>query len=398
MRSVLRLGFIGSFLPKKCGIATFSRDLMNGISYNFPSNEIVVAAAEKDNESYKYSKSVISVLKTGNINTYRQAAAAFNQIKLDAVLLQHEFGLYGGKWTKFVHEGVHHNDPTGDNIFALLDNLSTPIITTLHTVLPYPDPARKQVTRRIAERSAMVVTMSQDSKRILCADYQIPESKIVVIPHGVPNKVVKSRPNILKDLNLDVKNFYLVITGLISANKGIDLVIKALPKILDKHPNARLLVVGQTHPQVLAIDGESYRQDLMSTAKKLKVRSAITFINKYLETEDLMEYISAADIYLTPHRDPEQSASGTLAYAVGTDRLTISTPYRYAQELLGRGRGFLVPFEDPVSIAYTVNRLIDDTDLQEKTRKNLKAYGSKMAWPVVGKSYLKIIEDYIIKP
>jgi len=240
--------------------------------------------------------------------------------------------------------------------------------------------------------------MSQDSKRILCADYQIPESKIVVIPHGVPNKVVKSRPNILKDLNLDVKNFYLVITGLISANKGIDLVIKALPKILDKHPNARLLVVGQTHPQVLAIDGESYRQDLMSTAKKLKVRSAITFINKYLETEDLMEYISAADIYLTPHRDPEQSASGTLAYAVGTDRLTISTPYRYAQELLGRGRGFLVPFEDPVSIAYTVNRLIDDTDLQEKTRKNLKAYGSKMAWPVVGKSYLKIIEDYIIKP
>ena len=225
---------------------------------------------------------------------------------------------------------------TGDNIFALLDNLTTPIITTLHTVLPYPDPARKEVTRRIAEKSAMIVTMSQDSKRILCADYQIAENKIVVIPHGVPNKVDKSRPKILKDLNLDVRNFYLVITGLISANKGIDLVIKALPKILDKHPNVRLLVVGQTHPQVLAIDGESYRQGLISNAKNLKVRSAITFINKYLETEDLMEYISAADIYLTPHRDPEQSASGTLAYAVGTDRLTISTPYRYAQELLGR--------------------------------------------------------------
>jgi glycosyltransferase involved in cell wall biosynthesis len=398
MRSVLRLGFISSFLPKKCGIANFSRDLMEGISYNFPSNEIVVAAAEKDNESYKYPKSVVSVLKTNDINTYLKAANKFNKLKLDAVMLQHEFGLFGGKWAKFIQDKVRHNDPTGDNIFALIDNLTVPIISTLHTVLPYPDPSRKAVIRKIAEKSAMLVTMSQDSKRILCADYQIAENKIVVIPHGVPKKVKKSRKKILKDLRLDDKSFYLVITGLISANKGIDLVIKAMPRILDKHPNVRLLVVGQTHPQVLAHEGEGYRNSLMSIAKKLKVQSAITYINKYLETEELMEYISAADIYLTTHRDPEQSASGTLAYAVGTDRLTISTPYRYAQELLGKNRGFLVPFEDPVSIADTVNRLIDDNDLRKKTRQSLKIYSDKMAWPVVGKAYLKIIEDYVIRP
>lgn len=369
---------------------------MNGIAVNFPSNEIVVAAAETDDESYKYNKSVIAVLKTNDIDTYVQAAAAFNQRSLDAVMLQHEFGLYGGNWVKFTQAGIHHHYPTGDNIFALIDNLSAPIVSTLHTVLPYPDPTRKAVTRRIAERSAMVVTMSQDSKRILCADYQIAENSIVVIPHGAPSKSNKNRARILKDLGLSADNFYLVITGLISPNKGIDLVISAIPNILRAHPNVRLLVVGQTHPQVLKEDGEAYRHRLKALARKLKVESAITYINKYLDTEDLMEYISAADIYLTPHRDPEQSASGTLAYAVGTDRLTISTPYRYAQELLALNRGFLVPFEDPVAIADTVNRLVNDTSLQKKTRQSLNVYSEKMAWPVVGKDYLKIIEDYTI--
>ena len=156
-------------------------------------------------------------------------------------------------------------------------------------------------------------------------------------------------------------------------------------------------MIGQTHPQVLATNDETYRKSLMALAKELGVESHLTFINKYLETEELMEYMSAADIYLTPHRDPEQAASGTLAYAVGTGLLIISTPYRYAQELLARNRGLLVPFEDPDGIVYAVNRLIDDTDLQKRTRKSLLPYVKKMSWPVVGKAYLKIIEDYIIK-
>lgn len=397
MPSNLRLGFIGSYVPKKCGIATFSRDLMQGIQQNYPKTEIFVSAAEETNASYNYDKTVVATLKTDSKKSYREAAKIFNKLNLDAVMLQHEFGLFGGEWTKFKHDGVKHTAPTGDNIFELINNIHAPIITTLHTVLPYPDPVRKEITRKIDDRSVMLVTMTQDSKRILCADYQIPENKIVVIPHGVPKQPRKNRSELLKGLNLSEKNFYLVTTGLISANKGIDLVIQALPNIIEKHPNVRLLVIGQTHPQIIASEGERYRESLIKIASRLKIQPAVIFINKYLETKELMQYLAAADIYLTPHRDPEQSASGTLAYAVGTGLLIISTPYRYAQELLANNRGFLVPFEDSVSIADSVNRLIYDTTLQKKTRESLKSYGSKMAWPSVARAYLKLIEDYAKK-
>ena len=230
MRSDLRLGFICSSLPKKCGIATFSRDLIDGIKFSLPNTKVVVVAAEKANESYVYGHNVVAVLKDNSKSSYRQAATVLNQLNLDAVLLQHEFGLFGGKWTKFIHDGVHHVDPTGDNIFALLNSLNALTITTMHTVLPYPDPDRKEVTRKIANHSTMVVTMSQDSKRILCADYQIEENKIVVIHHGVPNKVGKSRSQILKDLNLDANNFYLVITGLMSLIKALILLLRECQK------------------------------------------------------------------------------------------------------------------------------------------------------------------------
>lgn len=397
MPSNLLLGFIGSYVPKKCGIATFSRDLMRGIRQSYPKTEFFVAAAEEVNATYEYDQSVVSILKKNSKKSFRDGATIFNKLHLDAVILQHEFGLFGGMWTKFEQGGVKHNDPTGDNIFEIINNLQAPIITTLHTVLPYPDPVRKEVTRKVADRSVILVTMTQDSKRILCADYQLPENKIVVIPHGVPKQPHKSHSKLRKDLKLSEKNFYLVISGLISANKGIDLVIRALPKIIKKHPNVRLLVIGQTHPQVIANEGEGYRKSLMKIASKLKVQSAITFINEYLETDELMQYLEVADIYLTPHRDPEQSASGTLAYAVGTGLLTISTPYRYAQELLANNRGFLVPFEDSVSITDTVNRLIYDTALRKKTKESLKSYGSKMAWPTVASAYIKLIEDYVKK-
>ncbi len=394
MPSNLRLGFIGSYVPKKCGIATFSRDLMRGIRQSYPKTEFFVAAAEEVNATYEYDQSVVSILEKNSKKSFRDGAKIFNKLNLDAVMLQHEFGLFGGKWTKFKHDGVKHTAPTGDNIFELINNIHAPIITTLHTVLPYPDPVRKEITRKIDDRSVMLVTMTQDSKRILCADYQIPENKIVVIPHGVPKQPRKNRSELLKGLNLSEKNFYLVTTGLISANKGIDLVIQALPNIIEKHPNVRLLVIGQTHPQIIASEGERYRESLIKIASRLKIQPAVIFINKYLETKELMQYLAAADIYLTPHRDPDQSASGTLAYAVGTGLLIISTPYRYAQELLANNRGFLVPFEDSVSIADSVNRLIYDTTLQKKTRESLKSYGSKMAWPSVARAYLKLIEDY----
>jgi glycosyltransferase involved in cell wall biosynthesis len=395
MRNNLRLGLIGSWVPKKCGIATFGRDLIQGMQENDPSIEVFVAAAEEPNDVYQYDDTVGAKLKTDDRHQYTEAAKLFNKLAPDVVFLQHEFGLYGGHWADFTYAGVKHHDPTGDYIFDTIDHLKVPVITTFHTVLPYPDPARKEVTRRIAERSVIVVTMTQDSKRILCADYQIPENRIVVIPHGVPKQPQKNRSEVLKKLGLAEDKYYLVVTGLLSPNKGVDIIINALPGILKNHPEVHLLVVGQTHPQVMAHNDETYRKSLVALAKDLKIYSSVTFINRYLETDELMEYLSASDIYLTIHRDPEQSASGTLAYAVGTDLVTISTPYRYAQEILANGRGFLVPFEDPGAIAIAVNRLIEDRDLAIRTRKNLQAYGREMQWSAVGQAYLKIIKDYV---
>lgn len=395
MRNNLRLGLIGSWVPKKCGIATFGRDLAQGMQANDPSIEVFVAAAEEPNDVYQYDDAVVAKLKTDDPHQYTNAGKLFNQLAPDVVLLQHEFGLYGGHWADFTHGGVKHHDPTGDYIFDTIDHLKMPVITTFHTVLPYPDPTRKEVTRRISERSVIVVTMTQDSKRILCADYQIPENKIIVIPHGVPKQPEKNRVEVLKKLGLAEDKYYLVVTGLLSPNKGVDIIINALPGILINHPEVHLLVVGQTHPQVMAHSDETYRKSLIALAKELKVDGSVTFVNRYLKTDELMEYLSASDIYLTIHRDPEQSASGTLAYAVGTDLVTISTPYRYAQEILANGRGFIVPFEDPGAIAIAVNRLIEDRDLATRTKMKLQAYGREMQWPAVGQAYLKIIKDYV---
>ena len=236
--------------------------------------------------------------------------------------------------------------------------------------------------------------MTQNSRKILLKDYAADKSKVFVIHHGVPAKTTKTRAEVIKKLNLNDGAFYLTMNGLLSENKGVDLVIKALPSILDKHPECHLLVIGQTHPQILAAHGEIYRENLISLAKKLKVDHAITFVNEFLETRVLMEYLSISKLHLTPYRDPDQAASGTLAFAVGSSIVIISTPYRYAIELLSKKRGFLVPFEDHAAIAKTVNRLVDKPMIRLLTKANIRKFGKTMAWPAVGKNYLKIINNF----
>ena len=259
----------------------------------------------------------------------------------------------------------------------------------------HPDPGRRKVIKQIIDKSVAVVTMTQNSKTILIADYNADKSKVFVIHHGVPVKNKESRSEVIRKLNLNKHTFYLTMTGLLSNNKGVDLVIKAMPAILIKHPNCHLLVIGQTHPQVIAIHGEEYRESLTELAKKLKVEKSITFINKFLKTKDLMEYLSISSLHLTPYRDPDQSASGTLAYAIGSNIVIISTPYRYAQELLAKKRGFIVPFEDYAAIAEIVNKLIDKPVIRLLTKANIRKFGRIMAWPAVGKSYLSVINKFI---
>ena len=393
MSRTLNLGIVSSIVPKKCGIATFGQNLMDGMRLDNPGVSFIAIAAEEPKETYDYSSIVRALLKTNNRNSYNTAARLLNNLPLDALLLQHEYGLYGGTYADFTHDGIQHHDQTGDYILDLLQKMTVPVITTLHTVLPHPDRQRRSVIQDIARLSKRIVTMTRDSRRLLTDEFDIPAYKIAVVPHGVPAAPLDTRMNVRSSLGLDPEATYMTVTGLIGPNKGIDLIIKALPGILERNPQVRLLVVGQTHPNILALEGESYRESLMTLAEKLGVGHAIQFVNKYVATGELMRYLLASDIYLTIHGDPEQAASGTLAYAVGTGLPSIATPYRYAKEVLSAGRGLIVPFNDAAAITAAVNNLVEDDALCQDMKEKLRAYGKKMAWPTVAKSYLKIVRQ-----
>jgi len=390
----LRVGLISSYVPKKCGIATHSRDLIEAM-YNHAGFDWRLIAAEDVKDSYSYDGRAIAILKKDSLSSYEAAANAMNEWQPDVVLLEHEFGLYGGSWVDFEQNGKSHHDPTGDFILTLINKLSAPIITTLHTVIPEPDEVRRDVMRSISERSAKLITMTEDARKTLNFYYGIDEKHIEVIPHGVPQPTKSDKKLVLEELGLDSDRFYLLITGLIGPNKSIDLVIKALPKIIERHPEVTLLVVGQTHPDILAAVGEVYRESLISLAAELGVSESLQFVNEYLPIEKLVDYFTIADIYFTIHKDPEQSASGTLAYALGCGLAAISTPYRYAKEVLADGRGFLVPFDSSQAITDQVNNLIEDATLRQQTGEKAIAFGDSMSWEKVGSAYLDLLEGII---
>lgn len=395
-KTKLRVGLISSFVPKKCGIATYSRDLINAIE---KSKEIdwCLVAAEDPNDSYSYKNKTIAIIKKDSLVSYRKAVKALNDWNPDVVLLQHEYGLFGGKAVEVMYHGEKHHSLTGDYILELVNGISAPIITTFHTILPRAGKARSQVLKDISNRSSKIVAMTKNAKTILRKNYDIENKHIAVIPHGVPRPTRKKRATICKELSLDQDRYYLLTTGLIGPNKGIDTIVRALPKIIKSHPEVVLLVVGQTHPNILAVDGEKYRNSLVDLAKELKVSDHLQFVNEYLSTDKLVDYFTIADVYFTIHKDPGQSASGTLAYALGCGLVAISTPYRYAKEVLSNGGGILVPFDSSVAIAKNVNNLIENPELSQKIKKKAMNLGKRMGWKMVGKSYLKIIEDVIEK-
>ncbi len=391
----MRIGVISSCLPKKCGIATFSRDLINGMQHNRRSVKAFFIAAETAFESYRYDNNVVATVKTNKRQTYTEAARILNDLKLDVILLEHEYGLYGGKQVQFRRGSILHTEPVGDYILDLIRLLDAPLITILHTILAKPYQARLTVVKELEKVSRALVTMTNVAKLELIKTYNTPATKVHVIPHGVPVVPSEQRERIIKRIGLDPTEIHLVITGLINPNKGIDLTIEALPKIIDKNPRAKLLVVGQTHPHILQAEGERYRQWLKGKAQDLGVTNHVQFINSYLPTQLLMDYIKMADVYLTPHRDPQQAASGTLAYALGAGRVIVSTPYAHAKELLAVGRGYLVPFNSADGIAKAVNTLLADKALYKRTSQRADQFADKMGWPVVGKSFLDLIDQVL---
>ena len=367
-----RVAFIGNYLPRQCGIATFTTDLSDAFSEQFPEIQNMVIAMNDVIEGYPYTEQVRYELRENNLFDYERAANFLNQHAVDAISLQHEFGVFGGKWGKY--------------ILTLLRNVNAPVVTTLHTVLEKPDEEQYEVLREVVRLSNRIVVMSEHSRRDLINIYGVPEHKIDFIPHGI-HDVPFMDPGFHKDKFGAEGRHVLMTFGLLSRNKGLEYVIEALPEVVKRYPDILYLVLGATHPHVKAHEGESYREELQARIRELGLENNVLFQDQFVTLKDLKEYIGAANIYVTPYLDPEQVVSGTLAYTVGAGKAVISTPYRYAKELLADGRGMLVPFRDSNAIAEKILFLLDNEAETDTIRKRAYLYGRNMIWPVVAQQY-----------
>jgi glycosyltransferase involved in cell wall biosynthesis len=369
-----KIAAIGNYLPRVCGIATFTTDLCEAVAGQFPELTCLAVPVNDTKEGYDYPPRVRFALGENDLVTYRQAADFLNINKVDLVCLQHEFGIFGG--------------PDGSHILALLDDLRSPVVTTLHTIPSRPSPNQRKVLGEVLDRSDRVVSMTNKGREFLMDLYRVPESKIDLIPHGIPD-VAFTDPSFYKD-NFGVEGKLVVLTfGLLGRNKGIETVIRALPEVLEKFPHVVFMVVGATHPNVIRSEGESYRLSLERLAHELHVERNVIFYNRYVSLEELLEFIGAADIYVTPYLSRDQITSGTLAYALGAGKAVVSTPYWHAEELLSDGKGLLVPFASPDALAQAILNLLEDETQRNAIRKQAYLSSRKMVWSAVARQYME---------
>src|SRR5689334_7502770 len=374
---IKRIAFIGNYFPRQCGIATFTTDLCESISDEYKGTACIALPVNDTEDGYEYPPRVRFELTEKDIESYRRAADFLNINNVDMVSLQHEYGIFGGK--------------AGSYILTLLRELRMPVVTTLHTILQNPNSDQRRVLKEIVALSDRVVVMSERGAEFLQSVYQVPEDKIELIPHGIPD-VPFMDPSFHKDLFGVEGKHVLLSFGLLSANKGIENVISALPMILEKYPNVVYMVVGATHPHVLQNEGESYRLSLQWLAHEKGVEGNVIFYNRFVSLEELIQFISASDIYITPYLDVAQITSGTLAYTLGAGKAVISTPYWYAEEMLAEERGALVPFSDPQALADQVIDLLGNESKRHAMRKRAYLYGRDMIWPQVARRYMKTFE------
>lgn len=369
-----RIAFIGNYLPRQCGIATFTTDLCEAIAAEHPETTCIAVPVNDVEGGYAYPTRVRFELTEKDVNSYQRAADFLNINSVDLVCLQFEYGIFGGR--------------AGSHILALLRELRVPIVTTLHTILREPDLHQQRVLEEVAALSDRLVVMSKRGLEFLEQVYHVSPEKIDLIPHGIPDLPFVN-PSFHKDLFGVEGKIVLLSFGLLSANKGIENVIAALPAILAKHPNVVYFIVGATHPHVLRDDGETYRLSLQWLAQKKAVEGQVIFYNRFVSLEELVEFIGAADIYITPYLNPAQIVSGTLAYTVGAGKAVISTPYWHAEEMLAEERGALVPFRDPAALAAQVIDLLDNEAKRHGMRKRAYLYGREMIWPQVARRYME---------
>ena len=368
-----RIAFVGNYLPRQCGIATFTTDLCAALTVEYGEGRLFAIPVNDPESSYQYPEQVRLELEQEDLASYERAAEFLNFNGNDLVCLQHEYGIYGGV--------------AGRHVLALLRKLKMPVVTTLHTVLRDPNPDQRSVLEEIARLSDRLIVMSEQAAQFLRDVYSVSGGKIDIIPHGVPDFQFMD-PNYFKDRFGTEGKSVLLTFGLLSPNKGIENVIRALPAILAKHPNVVYIVSGVTHPHIRRRDGERYREDLQALAVQLGVSSNLILVNRFVSAEELVEHVGAADIYITPYRQEAQIVSGTLAIALGAGKAIISTPYWHAKELLADKRGVLVPFENPGAIAEAVLQLLGNDAERHAMRKRAYLHSRETIWPKTARKYM----------
>lgn len=374
-----RIAYVSTYPPRECGIANFTKDLIDSIDRLHEFRPSIVIGINEEGAFYNYDRRVKFQIERDSIDDYVKAAHYVNLSKVDLVNLQHEFGLFGGG--------------RGEYINSFLEDLQKPVVTTLHTILPKFGSKTQTVLENIAYYSVSIVVMTRTALQLL-KNYNIQREKINVIQHGcsdVPFVTTKKRK-----ASLGLKGRTVLSTfGLINRGKGIEYAIRALPSLVKKEPRILYLIIGETHPEVRKIEGECYRKKLMRLVDELKLRKHVRFYNRFLSKQEIIRYLQATDIYITPYVDRNQISSGTLVYALGTGKAVVSTPYLHAEEVLAEGRGLLCKFKNPTSIAKCINKLLKDERLRRNMEKKAYDYSRKFVWPKVAERYVKLFRELI---
>jgi glycosyltransferase involved in cell wall biosynthesis len=372
-----RIAVIGNSLPRRCGIATFTTDLQRAISASRSNLETAIVAMTDHGQTYDYPASVALQVKDDTIEEYVQAAAFLNAGRFDVVCLQHEFGIFGGE--------------AGAHILELLSRLTMPVVTTLHTVLAKPNAAQRTVLERIVEASAKIIVMANKGRELLRSVYRVPDDKIEVIAHGIPDFPFVEPDTAKAKLGFGGRSVILTF-GLLSPSKGIEVMIDAMPAILNRRADAVYVVLGATHPNLVRDQGEAYRESLMARVHELGVDNDVVFLNQFVDQATLLEFISMCDVYVTPYLNEAQMTSGTLAYSFGLGKPVVSTPYWHARELLADGRGVLVPFGDPAAIGDEIAQLLTDDPRRQAMRQRAYAASRSMTWERTAERYMAAFE------
>ena len=382
-RKPIRAIYVSSYIPRKCGIATYTKDLTNAINLLNPYALSEIMAMHRSEETPTFPWEVKYKIEEQDLTSYIQAADYVNVSSADIVVIEHEFGLFGGN--------------CGEYIVHFAEKVTKPLIVTCHTIMEDPNSDYGLLFQRLARRADALVVMMDDSAQKLISRYNIPSRKVVVIPHGTPDLSFSPTDAFKKAKRIGINRLVLGNINLLSENKGIEFAIEAMKEIVKEVPDALYVVVGQTHPGVKKNEGEKYRNYLKKLVRTYKLQKNVRFVNEYLSLQELIEWLRVMDFYITPYLDPQQSSSGALAYAIGAGKLCVSTPYIYAKEVIDGDRGVLVPFKESKAIAEAVLKLWNNKKEMDGMRRKTYEYGRLMTWSNVALGYLDLFNALIVE-